>query len=383
MTTALAIGGFWLACVAALWLWQGTLLRRTWREPYLADNAVLIESDDWGPGGDFHANRLRDLAALLDRHQDSSGRSAVLTADMVLAVPDTAAIRAESYKSYLRSALDTEFEPVYSALQETIATGVVVPQLHGMEHLYGNGLVTLAAAGDSRVQAAFATDHWWDWESLDSPLQGHYVDGTVLPTQPLSAAVQAALVNEACTTFERLFGFRSRSTVAPCYLWGDDTERAWSDEDIDYVQTAGYRCTGRDAAGHYHQDPPVLRAGDRNTLGQTYLVRNAMYEPVDGRGAGPCWQQCVAASRQATPIVISTHRYNYTRSAEEHRDSLAGLGQLLTQLPGLAGDLRFLSSPELGAWMSGKPEPLRNPANGQQWPTLRQAGLLTRLRGFL
>lgn len=42
----------------ALWFWKRGLLRRTWQEPYLADSAVVMESDDWGPGDDEHGNRL-------------------------------------------------------------------------------------------------------------------------------------------------------------------------------------------------------------------------------------------------------------------------------------------------------------------------------------
>ena len=132
--------------------------------------------------------RLNGLLSLLERHQDSVGRPAVLTADMVLAVPNTMKIRSEGFSSYRRRYLDEGFEAILAAVRTGMAKGVLVPQLHGIEHLHGDGLVKLGRDRDQRVANLFDADGWSDWESLDSPLQAHYVDGTQLPTTPLPEA---------------------------------------------------------------------------------------------------------------------------------------------------------------------------------------------------
>src|SRR4051794_2142466 len=96
----------WAASLIYLWRTHGALLRRTWNEPYFLDVPVLIESDDWGPGPDWHAERLSALTVLLARYRDSAGRRAVLTADTILAVPDPGPLHEGRAARYERRFLD-------------------------------------------------------------------------------------------------------------------------------------------------------------------------------------------------------------------------------------------------------------------------------------
>ena len=374
---------FWGSILAGIFATRKALLLDTWDEPYIKELTVLIESDDWGPGEDYHAGRLNDLLSLLERHQDSVGRLAVLTADMVLAVPNTMHIRSDGFSNYRRRYLDEGFEAILAAVRTGMSRGVLVPQLHGIEHLHGDGLLKLGRNRDQRVVGIFDSDSWSDWESLDSPLQAHYIDGTQLPTSPLLEADRRVLIKDACITFNRLFGMPSLSTVAPCYLWDDEVERIWTEHGIRYIQTAGYRCPGRDAEGRYIQDVSLIRPGQHNRHGQIYLVRNAMYEPVDGHGSEGCLREALRAFQQGLPAVISTHRYNFTRTEQEHRDSLAGLDSVLSELEEYGPSLRYLSSPELGAWMDNEAAPLADPVANKRWPPLTRQKGLQKLRSFL
>lgn len=352
-------GLLWLALLPAAWvltlaflaLRHGPLLRAAWREPYFLDVPVLIESDDWGPGPAWQASRLDELAALLSQQQDSVGRAAVVTADMVLSVPDAGRLRTEG--EWQRRFLDSDFPQMYAAFRRAQAAGVLVPQLHAIEHCHAEGLVALAAAGDPRLAVLDDDPERVDWERLDSPLQAHHVDCTVLPSRPLPASIQQTQVADAVAHFSRLFGFAPRSAVAPCYLWDDTTEDCWAAAGVAYVQTAGYRCPGRAADGSYRQDR-LLRLGDAGRGGLRYLVRNCMYEPVDGRGADGCIIAARQALAEAAPIVISTHRYNYTRDLAAHRASLAGLERILDWVRQHVGPHCFLSSPELGDAISAQ-----------------------------
>lgn len=381
--TATAFLSLWLLVPLSLWVLQGPLLRRTWSEPYLSDLALVIESDDWGPGPSYHAERLRDLTDMLSRHLDAEGRPGVLTADVVLAVPDIPRIRSQNFCAYFRRTLEDGFDPIYRQMIAAMEDGLLVPQLHGLEHLHGSGLVARVASGDDGLRAIFTQDDWSDWESLDSPLQAHYVDGTRLPTRPLDSHTQRDLVSSALESFQSLFGFAPESTVAPCYLWDSETERQWAEHGIRYIQTAGYRCTGRDHAGHYIQDPPLIRPGDPTATGLRYLVRNAMYEPVDGRGPDACFAESVSAWQQGLPVVISTHRYNFTGDKAAHDSAVKGLSDVLSRLAGLPARLRFLSSPELGAWLDQPAAPLQNVADGRRWPSPRPLRGWHKLSAFL
>jgi hypothetical protein len=57
---------------------------RLWREPVLLRPVVILESDDWGPGPEQHAEILRRLADLLVRFRDSRGRRQTMTLAVVL-----------------------------------------------------------------------------------------------------------------------------------------------------------------------------------------------------------------------------------------------------------------------------------------------------------
>jgi hypothetical protein len=376
----LALTCFWLLLLATLWLAQGGLLRATWREAYADEALLLIESDDWGPGDDGHAERLRALYALLTRHRDSTGRPVVLTADMVLAVPDACAFDSNGSDYYTRRYLDEGWPRLHQTFRDGMQAGVLVPQLHGLEHCHGEAVMQTACA-DAALRERIRQPGWSDWEALPSPLQGHYVDGGKLPTQDLPADAQRERVRLAVVTFQRLFAMPTLSTVAPCYLWNDTTEQVWQEAGIRYIQTAGYRCTGRDRDGRYQQDPAILRAGQRNQYGQVYLVRNCMYEPADGRDASGCLRQLRQALRERTPIVISTHRYNYTRDNALFERSLAGLDRILTEFAHINPGRRHLSSPELGAWYAD--ESLLNTLDGTPLIPIAQARGLRKLSAFL
>ncbi|MCQ8179985.1 hypothetical protein NP603_02580 [Methylomonas sp. SURF-1] len=373
---------FWSACIACLWFWKKELFIATWNEAYFADTPLLIESDDWGPGGEFHADRLKQLLGMLARHRDAVGRNAVLTADMVLAVPDLEKTAVDG--EYRRKMLDADFPVIYQTLKDGIARDLLTPQLHGLEHLNGAGFARLLRQNDPRLAAAKSSSDWWDWESLDSPLQGHYVDGSTLPTSQLDSAEAQNIVELATASFQSMFGAPSVSTVAPCYLWNDNIEEHWNTQHISAIQTAGYRCTGRDRSGRYLQDPPIIRVGTKNRVGQVYLVRNVMYEPVDGKNTvAGALAEAEIAYLQAAPISISTHRYNFTRSETECNDAIAGLDQLISNIIDRFPRIRFLSSAELAESLLDRSPEVINRFNEKHWPGLTMAGVHRKLGAFL
>lgn len=377
------IPAIWLLLVTALVLWKRRLFRKTWQEPYFYQTPVLLESDDWGPGGPFHAKRLQRLLRSLSEHRDSVNRTAVLTADVVLTVPDTQAIINTS-AGIGRKQLDKDFPEIYQTMLEGIEQDHFVPQLHGLEHLHGEAFARLCRESDPRVESACRDTDWWDWETLDSPLQGHYVDGSTLPTKAIDQDKAKEIIRTATETFQRFFSQPSLSTVAPCYLWNDTIEAEWSRHAIHSIQTAGYRCYGRTETGRYVQDKCLIRTGDKNATGQVYLVRNVMYEPVDGKNtADTAYQEALQAYNQALPITISTHRYNYTRSEEQFESSLNGLNALLSRLCRHMPNIRFLSSAELGESLHYPDQPVKNHFNQKSWPELRRINGPAKIGPFL
>ena len=384
MNLLLIIFASWILCLTAVYLWKKSLLKSTWREPYFADTPILIESDDWGPGADFQAGRLSKILSCLESHKDSVNRSAVITADIVLSAPDIEKITTAPDFAYHRKMLDEHYPEIYQAMLKGIKTGTFVPQLHGLEHLNSQALSRLCQQNDSRVADAVSDPNGWNWESLAPPLQGHYVDGSSLPSQSIKPENAQTIIALATQTFQMLFGNPSISTVAPCYLWNSEIESIWQSYGIRVIQTAGYRCDGIDENGKHHEDKQLIRPGDKSDTGQIYLVRNVMYEPVDGRhNAETAYQEALSAFTQALPICISTHRYNYTRSEEDFQQSLTGLDKLLSAVTQTFSNTRFVSSPELGEQISSATAVITNPFNDTQWPPLKQLSGTKKIAPFL
>lgn len=374
----------WALLILALFLWKKALFIKTWNEPYFVEAPILIESDDWGPGGSFHAERLKQLLAMLHRHPDSKGRPAILTADMVLSLPDTKGNWDHTENDLPRRFLDEDFPEILATIRIGMANNTLAPQLHGLEHLNGEAFKLLADQKDPRVSSALSSPDWWDWESLDSPLQAHYVDGSLLPTKSLSPEKIDSIVQQASSRFEQIFNHPTLSTVAPCYLWDDNVEGAWADHSINYIQTAGYRCPSRNAEGHYLQDIKLIRPGDRNRRGQIYLVRNVMYEPADGKNSPEsAFNEALAAYHQALPITISTHRYNFTRSKEQFETSVTGLDRLLDRIKKQLPGTRNLSSSELGDAMKNPGANLQNPFAATSSPPLARLHGIGKAAAFL
>lgn len=353
--TVTALFSLWLLTVALLILYGGRLFRKTWNEVYLGEPVLCIESDDWGAGAQGQAEALRSILDVCSSFRDVKGRKAVFTANVVLTAPDLARVRNGWNSDGASLSLRTDFWDVYEVMRWGMQRGVLCPQLHAKEHVYLPGLIEMAKRRDSvLINELPSQNEPPTWETLPHPLQAHYVNGTTLPSAPLSLSEQSQMVCEAVELFKEYFGIGSLSTVAPCYLWDDRTEKAWHDAGIRFIQTAGYRCTSLDKDGRYVQDPAAIRFGERNPLGQVYLVRTAMYEPADRHDAERrCWTGVVRALRQGLPAVISTHAYNYVGSRAERERALVGLRQVLGKALQRYPRLRFMSTPELGEAIEG------------------------------
>ncbi len=375
---------FWLLCLGVLILWKRKLLYQTWQEPYLKEPVVVIESDDWGPGPKRHYEAFERLTRMLIKHRDYYDRPAVFTANIVLSVPNAPAIRSNHFASYARTSLDEGFSDMLATFRKAILQGVLVPQLHGREHFFPEGLMRTARSGRQDIRDYLSEDGWSDWETLDSPLQAHYVDCSNLPSCNLSLKQQSAIVADAVGIFNRIFKQESFSTVAPCYLWDDATEKAWKMNGIRYIQTSGYRCTGRDQKANYVQDPQIIRFGTKNEHGQIYLVRNIMYEPADGRTLNGCWRETVAAFRQYLPAVICTHRYNFTNEKGLGRQAFEGLDEILNRIERYYPLRRYIASPELGEWLeTGIISNRFVDGEDKELPGIKHAPIYQKIEGFL
>jgi hypothetical protein len=266
----------WAVPVLLAWLLFNTLvvavyrreLLRLWREPVFKHPVLLIESDDWGAGPLGQATALNDIADVLARHCDRTGRAPVLSLALVLAVPDGPAIAGEG--RYHRVALDDpRLAPVLQALRDGASRGVFALQLHGMEHFWP---ATLMASRDAEVAAWLRQPVPATTERLSSHLQSRWVDAGSLPSSPHAAARIHDAVEEEVRAFARIFGTPPRVVVPPTFVWTREVERAWAAQGLECIVTPGWRYTCRNAGGLPGGDEGPIANGDRFGA-VTYLAR--------------------------------------------------------------------------------------------------------------
>ncbi len=373
----------WVVVVGSIaWVYR-RVIHRIWREPVFRYPALVLESDDWGAGPLDQAAALNEIAQVLARHRDGTGRAPVLNLALVLAVPDGPAIEADG--RYCRVALDDpRFAPILQALRDGVARRVFALQLHGLEHYWP---ATLMASGDAAVAAWLRQPVPATTERLPSPLQSRWVDASRLPSVPLQVGQIRAAVEEEVASYHRILSAPPVVVVPPTFVWTRDVERAWAAAGIQFVVTPGWRSTQRNAEGVPDGDEgPIVNGDSADDL--TYLVRTDYFEPGRGRDAAYALCALAKAVAEGRPCILENHRDNFIFDLEQGRRSLAELDALC------AGalrhpDLRFLSTVELGRilhsrdpqwivrpWRERLPfvwQRLRH--SGRPWKLLRLTGL--------
>jgi hypothetical protein len=157
------------------------------------------------------------------------------------------------------------------------------------------------------------------------------------------------LVREGAELFERQFGYRALSAIAPNYCWTDQVEAVWVQTGIRHIQGALFQLypIGKQIVRRPHY------LGERSTMGGMYLIRNCIFDPAyDTTGnLERCLRQVAWAFRFGKPAVIISHRMNYMGSINPERRS-RNLGLLTELLSGILRcwpDARFMNTLELAS----------------------------------
>ncbi len=345
---------------------------------------VVIESDDWG------AARIQDSAvyhrlaaknplvasdlisrydaletnadlealfAVLDSVRDSKGRPAVLTADSIMANPDYERIAASGYREY-------HYEPFTHTLQrypassrvmqlisEGRSAGVYHPQFHGREHVNVRQWLSELQQGNPDLTEAFRE------QVFGIPFRGaakkrRNIVSALDFEDPADTGQHRKILEEGMNLFEQLFGFRSESFIATTYVWHPDIESTLLRGGIRYLQGIPYQYIPNPGGSWYRKK--FHYTGQRNHLGQTYLVRNVFFEPslvkAQKDWVGECMRRTAMAFRWGKPAILCTHRVNFIGALDEQNRTrnLAMFRELLQRMLQRWPDLEFMTSDALG-----------------------------------
>ena len=344
---------------------------------YVTDRKiVVIESDDWGsirmPSIDvFHQMAAlgldtvgrcynendslatkQDLSCLFDilsSYKDSNGHFAKITANTCVANPDFEKIKRSNFSSYFYEPFTMTLERYpncsFDSWKEGITQHLFIPQFHGKEHLNVEKWMFELQNINSELRTCFEFQTWGIRYNncQDSVLEAFLV------CSDNSIKLQKQVLKEGMQLFQDIFGYTSKSFIAPCYTWNPDLNQSLKQIGVEFLQ-GGYSQYLSDINGSsnslYHY------MGEKNDYEQIYLVRNCFFEPTQDARLDKdfCLKGIAKAFRLKKPAIISAHRLNFIGSIrpQNRERNLRQFSELLKTILKLWPDVEFMSSDELG-----------------------------------
>ena len=338
---------------------------------------LVLESDDWGSlrfastdsfkhfnlgeldvyGRLDQFEGLEDLVALkqvFSKYRDRFGKHPILTANVAVANPDIAKIKDKSWNSYYYETSCQTFQrlgkgEVWSLWLEMISDGFVKPQFHCREHLNIYDFQKYFQSPSSvKSRAIFEQDHFGFMTSDNSSLKGNFQAAWDYTTEDGYQEV-ATSIKEGLHIFRELYGFNSKTAIAPSYTWNRRIEKLLAAEGVLGLQGIARRKNPRGGKNLLFSN--LRYTGRKNAFKQTNLVRNAFFEPSHSEvfGAEICLKRIEDAFEKGIPAIVGTHRVNFMGGADqENRDkNLEAFDGVLKQLVLKYPDIEFRASDEL------------------------------------
>lgn len=300
---------------------------------------------------------LEQLMEVLNSVKDQHGKPAKFTLNTIVANPDFEKIEKENYQSYHFQPFTVTLndypgrDQVMELYREGIDIGLFRPQFHGREHININRWLSAIQSGEKPLKDAFSERMYSVATGTRTHGRREYLDsfGEAYVTE---FEQPAAILQSGASLFQETWGYISKSFIAPCYTWSSSIEPVLSSCGIQYIQ------------GTHVQRVPVSGLelqvkkkyhylGQKNFLGQRYLVRNVTFEPVVSSsvyGVAQALKEIDLAFRYRKPAIICSHRVNYMGSLhpENRKRNLKKLKSLLEQLIKKHPQVEFMSSDQLG-----------------------------------
>ena len=349
------------------------------RGPRTKRKIFIIESDDWGalaiPDDNTYKKLLRsgvkvdedpycqydnladkeDLGALFDlltSYEDINGRHPVITANAVVANPAFERIYETDYQEYHYETIDKTFQRFsgtgnsLDTWREGIREGVFMPQFHGREHLNVQAWLRELRSGNRELLNAFEVGVFG--VPLSEKIGNRRDCRAALDFQlPADINYHREVLEEGLQLFNKIFGFGSKSFIAPCYTWSAEDEKILARQGVEILQGSFVQKTPQGAGQPYKKFRNYT--GKVNPYGQSYLIRNAFLEPAIYPGQevlGKCVKDIATAFKYGKPAIVGSHRLNFIGSRQKaNRDiSLRLLRDLLKTVTSRWPEVEFIAS---------------------------------------
>ncbi len=345
---------------------------------------VVIESDDWGSirmpslkvfrelknlnidvsSDEFTSydslasySDLEILFETLYKHKDSENNPAVITANTIVANPNFEKIKESGYRNYFYENFTetlkrySQHASSFELWKQGMSEGVFHPQLHGREHVNVALWLNHLRRDVKFIEEAFKFEMFGLSSKLYSKSGESYMAAFDYDEQETLNFIQQA-IKDAQNIFAEIFGYQSKSFIAPNYIWSNQIENFLAEVGIKYIQSSRYQISPR-----FEKRNGIANSkhnlGEINSNNQIYLVRNCIFEPSLRTSINPVentLKQVETSFFWKKPAIISSHRLNYIGyiNQENRNKNIKYLDLLLKGILKKWPDVQFMTSDMLG-----------------------------------
>ena len=343
---------------------------------------VVIESDDWGtirmPSKNAY-NQLLEKGIRVDQcafnrndtlandddfnalfkvlkfFKGKDHKCPKITANTIVANPDFDRIRKSNFEEY-HFEFFTETLKSYEGRTDTFNTwkqglseGIFIPQFHGREHLNVSRWLHFLKANSYETQLAFEYQLFGLSTNITKEKRRSYLAALDFDDEKELEKGKDILA-EGLKIFQKIFGYSSKSFIAPNYVWSNKLNQTLQLNGVKYFQSGRIQVLPKLETA---QKNIRRHIGQKNELGQVYTFRNCTFEPSvfpNNDNVGECLKEIQTAFRWKKPAIINSHRLNFIGAINEKNrtQNLQLLEELLSKIIKRWPNVEFMSSDELG-----------------------------------
>lgn len=310
------------------------------RNPYTKYDSLASESD------------LSNLFEVLSSVKDMKGNYPVITANTILTNPDFNRIRMSQFQEYHYEIFTETLKRYpqhagsFDLWKEGIKTKLFYPQFHGREHLNVTRWMKALRMNSGNVMLAFDNE-MFDLSQYGRRNEDSFMQALDVRTEE-ELEFQKKSIEDGMSIFYKLFGYKSETFIAPSFMWSSKLNETLLSCGIYGLQGMWYQFEPK-LGNEYGFSKKIHYTGQRNWLGQRYLVRNVSFEPSQDKGFN--WIDDILSRmdtvfRWRKPVIMGAHRLNFIGSIDTKNrdDNLKVFKNLLFSIKKRYPDIEFMTS---------------------------------------
>ena len=299
---------------------------------------------------------LNSLFNLLSKYTDLKGNPPIFTANCVVANPDFKKIKDSNFQNYYFEDIKTTFknnkghENCFQLWKEGMNLNFFHPQFHGREHI-NIDLWLEELQKDKEIYKIAFENNTFAVNPTGIYNQSHNIMAALDYRSLKERENKIEIIKEGYNLFKDLFGYDSKSYIAPCYVWDELMESEFKNLGIEYFQGSKFQYIPNYSNQKF--DRKFHYTGQENKNNQHYLVRNCLFEPSLNQNVDwveACMESIRIAFLWKRPAIIGTHRINFASklSVTNRDNTLIMLDKLLSRIIKTWPEVEFITSDQLG-----------------------------------